>query len=118
MKTFSSKGIPRKLIICPAHAWHKLAEEERELDECKKLLCCWHCSRQGHCAKGGGCSEMNINDYPDSCDVYPLTWEGVKVAYALYRILISTNPKDTMDYVYFSEFLKNYLRDAKGKGGI
>ena len=109
MNSFSSRGIPRKLIVCSAHIWHKLAECDR-YDKCKKLICCWHCSRQGHCNMGGGCGKGTLIDYPKKCDTYPITWEKAKTAYALYRLMASNKLHgDPNDYIGFSKFLVAFI---------
>lgn len=113
MNSFSSRGIPRKMIVCSAHVWAKLTDSDR-WDKCKKLICCWHCSRLRHCLKGGGCSKGVIDSFPEKCEAYPLTWEQAKTAYALYRMMVSKSLRgDSNDYIGFSKFLVTFIGGNK-----
>lgn len=102
-----SKGIPKKLITCPAHAFRKFSKDK---ERCEKVICCYHCSKLGHCTKGGGCSRNTLNGYPKACQTYPLTWEEAEQIWFFF-LLFKKDPKDSMslDYGNFLKSTEKYM---------
>lgn len=105
--------ISNKRIVCPAHAFNYF-EKKVENGGCRRLRCCYHCNLQMKCEKGGGCSRNILENYPEKCDSYPISFGELKNIWIWFSLL-ENKSNDFSTYFKYLKKVEEYINAKKEK---
>lgn len=108
-------GIPKTRIVCPAMAYNFIFDEwNKSENPCplREPACCYHCRKYRSCPRSNGCRSRSLENYPEKCVCYPLTWANA-LRIIFFVQIFNKAVSNKWSYIKFSSAVKKFIEEKK-----